>query len=73
MFSFIDNNKVNILIGYLIIEGGKILDLERLLIIGIVELVDMYFFWLFDYVMFGYLYYLFSINNFFIKYSGLIL
>ena len=73
MSSSIDNNKVNILIGHLTIEGGKTSDSERPLTIGTVESVDMHSFRLFDYVMLGHLHHPFSINNSFIKYSGSIL
>ena len=63
MSSSIDNNKVNILIGHLTIEGGKTSDSERPLTIGTVESVDMHSFRLFDYVMLGHLHHPFSINN----------
>ena len=73
MHEVIDENKVNIFVGHLTVQGGIRSESERPLTIGTVESVDENLFNQFDRVMLGHLHHPFSIESNFINYSGSLL
>lgn len=69
----INQNKVNILIGHLTVQGGIRTESERALTIGTVESVTANSFQQFEAVLLGHLHHPFSIDSDFIHYSGSLL
>ena len=73
MKPYIDETRVNILIGHLTVQGGQRTESERPLSIGTIESVAERTFKDFDNVLLGHLHHPFSITSDFIKYSGSLL
>lgn len=69
----INENKVNMLVGHLTVQGGIRSESERALTIGTVESVAENSFQQFDAVLLGHLHHPFSINSDVIHYSGSLL
>ena len=69
----INENKVNMLVGHLTVQGGIRSESERALTIGTVESVAENSFQQFDAVLLGHLHHPFSINSNVIHYSGSLL
>lgn len=66
----LNENKTNVLVGHLFVDGGDSSDSERPLSIGTIETVSASTFNGFDVVMLGHLHHPFAINSEFIFYSG---